>query len=69
MTRMASPIKIFRHSQNLSLAAFGAPFGVNKTSVLRWEENGVPAERVLDIEKRWGIPRHELRPDLYPEAA
>jgi DNA-binding transcriptional regulator YdaS (Cro superfamily) len=26
----------------------------------------VPAERVLDIEKLTGVPRHDLRPDLYP---
>jgi DNA-binding transcriptional regulator YdaS (Cro superfamily) len=26
----------------------------------------LPAERVLDIERVTGIPRHELRPDLYP---
>lgn len=29
----------------------------------------VPAERVLEIEKATGVPRHELRPDLYPIAA
>lgn len=27
----------------------------------------VPAERVLDIERLTGVPRNELRPDLYPE--
>lgn len=26
----------------------------------------VPKDRVLDIEKITGIPRNELRPDLYP---
>jgi DNA-binding transcriptional regulator YdaS (Cro superfamily) len=26
----------------------------------------VPAERVLSIEAATGVPRHELRPDLYP---
>lgn len=26
----------------------------------------VPAERVLPIEAATGVPRHELRPDLYP---
>lgn len=29
----------------------------------------VPAERVLAIEKHSGVPRHQLRPDLYPEEA
>lgn len=27
----------------------------------------VPADRVLDIEAVTGVPRHELRPDLYQE--
>lgn len=26
----------------------------------------VPAEQVLAIERATGVPRHELRPDLYP---
>lgn len=26
----------------------------------------IPAERVLQIESASGVPRHELRPDLYP---
>jgi len=26
----------------------------------------VPAERVLDIEQKTRVPRHDLRPDLYP---
>lgn len=26
----------------------------------------VPAGRVLDVERITGIPRHKLRPDLYP---
>ncbi|AJQ46406.1 MULTISPECIES: transcriptional regulator [Pseudomonas] len=29
----------------------------------------VPAERVLEIEKATGVSRHELRPDIYPQAA
>lgn len=66
---MKGPIKSFRTAKKLSLEAFGAPFGVNKSSVLRWEERKVPADRVLDIERHWGIPRRELRPDLYPEGA
>jgi DNA-binding transcriptional regulator YdaS (Cro superfamily) len=29
----------------------------------------VPASQVLKIEKAVGIPRHELRPDIYPRDA
>ena len=40
--------------------------GVNKSAVARWAVRRVPAERVLEVERATGIPRHELRPDLYP---
>ena len=30
------------------------------------KKNRVPAERVLAVEKATGVPRHQLRPDLYP---
>ena len=51
----------------MSLEDFGDMLGVHKSTVLRWQERKVPAERVLEIEKRFGIPRSKLRPDLYPE--
>ena len=66
---MNHPITLFRKENGLSLEAFGEPFAVNKTTVMRWEENGVPAERVLDLERQWGISRHDLRPDIYPRDA
>jgi DNA-binding transcriptional regulator YdaS (Cro superfamily) len=28
--------------------------------------NKVPAERVLEIERATGVPRHDIRPDIYP---
>lgn len=33
-------------------------------AISQWKR--VPAERVLDVERITGVPRHELRPDLYP---
>ncbi len=36
-------------------------------AVSQWKR--VPAERVLDVEKITGIPRHLLRPDIYPNPA
>lgn len=38
--------------------------GVNKATVTRWAQRGVPYERVVEVERVTGIPRHELRPDL-----
>lgn len=40
---------------------------VNKSSITLWALRRVPAERVLEVEKLTGIPRHELRPDIYPK--
>jgi DNA-binding transcriptional regulator YdaS (Cro superfamily) len=36
-------------------------------AVSQWKR--VPAERVLDVEKLTGIPRHMLRPDIFPNPA
>jgi len=36
---------------------------VSSASVAQWDR--VPAERVMQVEKILGIPRKELRPDLF----
>lgn len=66
MTETAHPLRSYRESKSLTLAQVGRLFGVHKTTVLRWEENGVPAERVIEIETKTRIARQRLRPDLYP---
>lgn len=68
---MISPLTMYRKAQKpkkLSLQSFGAMFGVNKTTVRYWERRGVPPERVLEIEKVTGIPREQLRPDVFGAA-
>jgi DNA-binding Xre family transcriptional regulator len=37
--------------------------GVNKSTVSRWNANGVPVKRLEDIETAVGIPACDLRPD------
>lgn len=40
--------------------------GITPQALSQWEK--VPPLRVLEVEKATGIPRHELRPDIYPPA-
>ena len=61
-----SALRIYRERSNLTLEQLGALLGVNKSTILRWENGQVPAERVIQIEAATGLPRYEQRPDLYP---
>lgn len=48
-------------------SALARTLGCTPQAVQRMCATGrIPAERVLQIEKASGIPRHDLRPDLYP---
>ena len=38
--------------------------GIKPQAVSQWDE--VPPLRVIAVERVTGVPRHELRPDLYP---
>lgn len=38
--------------------------GVTPQALSQWQQ--VPPLRVLHVERVTGVPRHELRPDLYP---
>lgn len=41
--------------------------GIAQQSVSEWVARGVvPPKRVLEIERLTGVPRHRLRPDIYP---
>jgi len=45
-------------------AKFARLIGVTAQAVSQWDE--VPPLRVLAVERVSGVPRHKLRPDLYP---
>ena len=38
--------------------------GITHGAVSQWRR--VPAERVLDVSRITGIPKEDLRPDIYP---
>lgn len=52
-----------------SQAALASALGVSNMAVVQWKKRGVPAVRVLAIERATGgrVTRHDLRPDLYPQ--
>jgi DNA-binding transcriptional regulator YdaS (Cro superfamily) len=60
------PLRDYRFRERVTLEELGARLGVFKSTVMRWEKRRIPAERVLDIERVTGVPRTQLRPDLYP---
>jgi DNA-binding transcriptional regulator YdaS (Cro superfamily) len=37
--------------------------GITSQAISQWKR--VPADRIVDVERATGIPREELRPDLY----
>lgn len=46
------------------LSGLAEPLGITEQAVSQWDD--VPPKRVLDVERISGVPRYELRPDLYP---
>lgn len=52
--------------------ALALGIGTSQSNVWYWlnkAKSGVPAEWVQKVEGATGIPRHALRPDLYPPPA
>lgn len=44
--------------------ALARRLGISPQALSQWDE--VPPLRVLQVERETGVPRHELRPDIYP---
>lgn len=63
------PLTNYRADRGMTLEQLGELFGVNKTTVMRWEAGRVPADRVRDVSRVTGIPLEQLRPDLYDRDA
>lgn len=41
-----------------------AKLGLSRQAVQKWTQ--IPTKHVLVLEEMTGIPRHEMRPDIYP---
>lgn len=69
MDKAKSPLTTFREEREkpMTLEAFGKLFDppVDKSTVLRWEQDGIPLKRIVEIEAVTGINRAVLMPDLF----
>lgn len=49
-----------------SQAALAEKLGIRQTAVSNWlVREHLPVEQAIEIERVTGVPRHELRPDLF----
>lgn len=66
-----SAIARYREENELTLEEFGALFGVDKSTALRWERGSLTPKRALEIEAVTKISRQSLLPEFFgaPEAA
>lgn len=59
----------FLAQKGVTAASLGSKLGVAHSTVLRWADKRVPAERVRAVASETGIPPHVLRPDLFDAPA
>jgi len=57
------------NDRGLRLIDLARKIDVDKGTVTRWAQKGIPAARVLDVERVTGIPRQKLRPDFFGKVA
>jgi DNA-binding transcriptional regulator YdaS (Cro superfamily) len=66
---MHSPLTQFLKGERGKQKEIADALKIDRITLYRWARNGIPAERVIEIERVTGIPRKNLRPDLYVGAA
>jgi transcriptional regulator with XRE-family HTH domain len=62
-----SPLARYRDAAGQTLEELGTAFGVDKSTMLRWEKGRVPVDRLRDVERVTGLSRRVLRPDIYED--
>lgn len=55
-------LKSWLKAEHGRVTELASALGITHSAVLQWRH--VPADKVLEVERVTGIPRHELRPDL-----
>lgn len=65
-----NPIAKYREDSGKSREDMASEIAVDPTTIWRWETGRVPipVERLADVERITGIPRNQLRPDIFGEA-
>jgi transcriptional regulator with XRE-family HTH domain len=61
-----SPLVVYRRKNKMTQADMAARLKVKPPAISKWESGKVSVGMVLAVEKLTGIPRHKLRPDIYP---
>ena len=59
---MTDGMSIIRAKRGL-MAQIAKDLGVTRAAVTKWDR--IPAELVVEVERITGMPREQLRPDLY----
>ena len=54
-------LKLLKATTNISKLA--TDLGISRIAIYKWTK--VPAKWLIEIERQTGIPRQDLRPDLY----
>ena len=62
---MESALKNYRLASSITQKQIAELLGVRPPAICKWERRRVPAERVLDVARITGIPKEEIRPDLF----
>lgn len=62
-----SPLTLLLAEKGLRQSDLARKCSVNKSTVTRWAEDGVPLVRVFQVEKETGIPREKIRPDFFTD--
>jgi DNA-binding transcriptional regulator YdaS (Cro superfamily) len=50
----------------VSQAQLARELGVSRMAVTKWKQEGIPAERVLEVESVTGTSRHTINSAIYP---
>lgn len=64
------PIADFRRKKGWTLEQAAAEFGVDRTTIIRWEKGTprIPLKRLDDAAKLYGVTKRRIRPDIYEVA-